>query len=97
MAMTPRKNDRNKKDAQAGQPPPQPDVEIWCGGLQWALREGYRKTDTLEGVKQEITLWLENLDELIKAFGPKGSVGEVLEKAGDPEEWDPDAEDDDED
>ena len=70
-------------------PPPEPAVEIWSGGLQWALKAGYRPTDTLAGVRQELGLWLENLNELIQAFGPKAHVGDVLARAGDPEGWEP--------
>ena len=57
--------------------------------MQWALKEGYRPTDTLAGVRQELGLWLENLDELIQAFGPKASVGDVLARVDDPEAWEP--------
>jgi len=62
---------------------PQPEVEIWSGGLKWALENGYRKTEALQTVRQELLLWLENLDELIKALGPKATVGETLAQATD--------------
>jgi hypothetical protein len=80
-------NDDNKGDE---------EIEIWSGGLKWALKEGYRKSEHLETVRQELVLWLENLDELIDALGPKAEVGEVLEMAADDEEggdYDPDEDD----
>lgn len=62
------------------------EIEIWSGGLKWALEKGYRKSETLGTVREELGLWLENLDELIDVFGPKAEVGEVLEKAADDED-----------
>jgi hypothetical protein len=81
VEKTPESSKRSGADGSGGLP----EAEIWCGGLQWALQEGYRKTDTLDSVRQEIGLWLENLGELIEAFGPKANVGDVLAAAGDRE------------
>lgn len=76
------------------------EIEIWSGGLKWALEKGYRPSENLATVRQEIALWLENLDELIEVLGPKAEVGDVLAKAADDDadEVDSfDADDDDED
>ena len=92
MATPPKKEPHENPGEPNGNrptPPPAPDAEVWSGGLHWALKEGYRPADTLDGVRQELRLWLENLDELIGALGPKATVGDVLTAAGDPEAWAP--------
>ncbi len=91
--------DRNNPGKKANQAKGKelPEAEIWSGGLQWALQEGYRKTDSLESVKQELGLWMENLDELLLAFGPKAKVGDVIAAAGDAEAGGRDTDEEDED
>lgn len=74
----------------------EPEIEIWSGGLHWALQKGYRRTDTLESVHEELLLWLENLRELMKELGPKTKVGDVLARAGEHEKYNPDEDDEEE-
>ncbi len=75
----------------------EPEVDLWSGGLKWALEEGYQSGENLQGVRKELLLWLENLNELIQVLGPQATAADVLERAVDEGDDDPELPDDDDD